>query len=82
MKPLLSLVFILLMVPCSFSEDGKQGNDYPVPKRDKKLLFYVQRTHNRNTIIYELNLNSNGKPDKEDPLVPSWIRYEEGGERK
>ena len=46
------------------------------------MLFYVQRTHNRNTVIYELNPGSDGRPDKRDPLRPCWIRYEEGGVRK
>ena len=42
----------------------------------------MQRTHNRNTIIYELNYSSDGHIDASDPLHPSWIRYEEGGARK
>ena len=55
---------------------------YPVPIRSEKLLFYVQRTHNHNTVIYELNLQPDGKLNKKEPLHPSWIRYEEGGVRK
>ncbi len=60
------------------SDQGK----YPVPERSDKLLFYVQRSHNRNTVIYELNFQPDGKLDRKEPLHPSWIRYEEGGIRK
>jgi hypothetical protein len=60
------------------TEDGK----YPVPQLNEKVLFYVQRTHNRNTVIYELNYQTDGNLDKKEPLHPLWIRYEEGGARK
>jgi len=60
------------------AEDGK----YPVPQLNEKVLFYVQRTHNRNTVIYELNYQADGNLDKKEPLHPLWIRYEEGGARK
>jgi hypothetical protein len=59
-----------------------EGHNNPVPQITEKLLFYVQRTHNRNTVIYELNYLSNGNIDVKEPLHPLWIRYEEGGARK
>jgi hypothetical protein len=62
--------------------DSTRTRRYPSPQINEKLLFYVQRTHNRNTIIYELNLKADGKIDTKEPLHPLWIRYEEGGIRK
>ncbi|MDP1622481.1 MAG: DUF4833 domain-containing protein [Bacteroidales bacterium] len=62
--------------------DSVINHHYPVPRLTERLLFYVQRTHNMNTIIYELNFQSEGNLDKQEPLHPLWIRYEEGGLRK
>jgi len=53
---------------------------FPVPQGIKNQLFYVQRTHNINTIICELNLNPDGKPDIENPVHVYWIRYTEQGQ--
>ena len=55
---------------------------YPVPERTEKLLFYLQRTYNRNTVIYELNFRDDGMLDNKDPVHPSWIVYEEGEVRR
>lgn len=55
------------------------GDDYPVPAKTNKLLFYVQRSHNRNTIAYDLNFMPDGSLNAEAPIHPYWIRYEEGG---
>ncbi len=32
-----------------------QENKFPVPTGNSKQLFYLQRNHNVNTIVYELN---------------------------
>ena len=32
-----------------------QEQAFPVPTGNSKQLFYLQRTHNTNTIVYELN---------------------------
>lgn len=55
------------------------GSAWPKPQRGGKLLFFVQRTHNRNTVVYELNPGPDGRPDPSEPLHARWIRYEEGG---
>ena len=54
---------------------------FPVPPHTGRLLFYLQRTTNTNTIIYELN-EKNGLPDKEDPVHAVWIRYPEHRQRE
>lgn len=83
MAILLFLGFNTLNQAGNGDKDNPSDNrNYPVPQRSEKLLFYVQRTHNRNTVIYELNLQTDGKLNKKEPLHPLWIRYEEGGVRK
>ena len=58
-----------------------QEKTFPVPTGNDKQLFYLQRTSNTNTIVYELNYK-NGTIDKENPVVAFWIRYQERGQRK
>jgi len=55
---------------------------FPVPSNVAGLLFYIQRDPNTNTIVYELNIDSQGKISKEQPVHTFWIRYPEGGMRK
>jgi len=47
----------------------------PVPKGYINQLFYVQRTINTNTILYELNVDKSGQLNKENPVHIFWIRY-------
>lgn len=54
---------------------------FPMPANVSKL-FYLQRTSNTNTLIYELNTDKNGVPDSETPVHPYWIRYGEKGQRE
>ncbi len=55
------------------------GSNYPTPPTDEKLLFYIQRSHNKNTIAYELNYMNDGSLNIKNPIHPYWILYEEGG---
>ncbi len=54
---------------------------FPIPSGNTKQLFYLQRTSNTNTIVYELNYK-NGELDAEDPVHVFWIRYGEKGQRE
>ena len=58
-----------------------QTKIYPVPAGNSKQLFYLQRTSNTNTIVYELNYK-NGSIDTENPVQGFWIRYQEMGQRE
>jgi len=60
---------------------GLGHESYPVPAKTNKLLFYLQRSHNKNTIVYELNTLADGKVDVKNPIKVSWVRFEEGGRR-
>jgi hypothetical protein len=54
---------------------------FPVPDRIPNQLFYLQRTPNSSTVIYELNY-VNGKLDTIVPVHAFWIRYSEHGQRQ
>jgi hypothetical protein len=62
------------LTPSTISVDS-----FPVPPSNDKILFYLQRTTNTNTIVYELNTEKDGSINKEEPIHAYWIRYMEDG---
>ena len=73
-------VVLLCIFVCRTPLINAQDN-YPVPVKTIKMLFYLQRSHNKNTIIYELNTLPDGKVNIQKPINIYWIRYEEGGRK-
>ena len=55
---------------------------FPVPKRNPKQLFYLQRSANTNTIVYEINEDAKGQLIKDEPVLVYWLRYAEDGAKK
>lgn len=53
---------------------------YPVPPESKHMLFYLQRTHNTNTIVYAINYNADSTINEKEPVKVYWIRYADKGE--
>ncbi|THU34960.1 DUF4833 domain-containing protein [Niastella caeni] len=69
------------MVLCSLlSLYAAAQEGFPVPADNAHQLFYLQRTSNTNTIVYELNYK-NGKLNESNPIHVFWIRYAEQGQR-
>jgi Domain of unknown function (DUF4833) len=58
------------------------GVTYPVPPVSALSLFYLQRSTNTNTVIYDLNLDKTGKANADAPVRSYWIRYAEQGQRQ
>lgn len=56
--------------------------DYPVPPADQRRLFFLQRSSNANTVVYDANLAAPGSLDPERPVEVYWLRYNTDGERK
>jgi len=56
--------------------------NFPVPPHTNKTLFYVQRSSNANTVMYDVNLLADKTINAEDPVNVYWIRYAENGQRK
>lgn len=61
---------------------GLAIDSFPVPTGNPKLLFYLQRTANTNTIICELNADSRGIPNPEKPINVYWLLFTEGSTRR
>jgi len=55
---------------------------YPVPSEEDNVLFYIQRNQNINTVIYQLNLTSEGCINHDRPLNVYWKEYESNGNIK
>jgi len=76
---ILVLVFgIILNVPEAYSQDSLK---FPTPTGNPNQLFFLQRSQNTNTVIYELNLK-NGLMDTVEPIHIFWICYAEHGQRE
>jgi len=58
-----------------------QNEKYAIPPKTDTLLFYIQRNHNTNTIIYDAKYEENGTLDKDEPIIVYWIRYDEQGQK-
>ena len=76
MNPFLSILILTLGIITNSLEDS-----YPVPPKTNKMLFYIQRNHNKNTIVYDANFDNYGQLTDENPIDVYWIRYEEDGRR-
>ena len=72
-------ILITLYGMVVFNFAAAQDKSFPLPAGNAKQLFYLQRTTNINTIIYELNYYK-GAIDRDDPLHIFWIRYSENGQ--
>lgn len=72
--------FCLMALCCLSLLLGQAQEGFPVPPANAQQLFYLQRTSNTNTIVYELNYR-NGVFDEDNPVHVFWIRYTEQGQR-
>lgn len=57
-----------------------ENKKFPKPAGIKNMLFYIQRSMNTNTIIYELNSDEKGMINIEDPIKFYYINYANHGE--
>lgn len=63
------------------AEEPNGDDKFPVPPDNVSRLFFVQRSPNSNTIIYELN-NKDGHLDQGDPIHVYWLRYADKGQKE
>jgi hypothetical protein len=72
----LLVVIVICLSPYKIlAQSIKENNtELPTPTGNPNQLFYLQRTKNTNTIIYELN-KKNGALDLKNPIHIYWIMY-------
>lgn len=50
---------------------------YPAPPTSPNRLFYIQRSNNAHTVIYDANFVNAKTLHRENPINVYWIRYDE-----
>lgn len=82
-KTLCFLITICCSLLFSFNGIAQTIKPYtglmPVPSVSKNMLFYLQRTINANTLIYEINYKENGQINKSKPVNIYWIEFDNNG---
>ena len=71
-------IAILFLMCVSFQNEPTSKKDkkvFPKPENMENMLFYVQRTMNINTLIYELNLDGNKELNADEPIKIHWVNY-------
>ena len=81
MKRLQKYFFSFFLIPLLLSTSSNNKSAYsdsvnfPVPPKSEELLFYLQRTINSNTVVYETNRKTNGEINIDEPIKIHWIQY-------
>lgn len=57
-------------------------SDYPAPPDTDNRLFYLQRSMNSNTVVYDANITSKGQLDSDKPVKVYWLRYNNDGKKR
>ncbi len=78
MMRIYKLLFLLLMFPMALFS---QNENYPTPEKSSTMLFYIQRNHNSNTIIYDAMYDEKGNLDDDKPIIVYWRRYDEQSQK-
>lgn len=92
MKLLFTLLSFIYLIPANVKpvvqkkapviNSTTDEEKYPALADNINRLFYVQRSPNSNTIVYELNTGKNGQLDTETPMHVYWLRYAEKGQKE
>lgn len=80
-----TLVFFSLLIGFLFHNQltaQARAKSFPTPPASATRLFYIQRSNDANTVIYDANMLSNKKLDPNKPVQVYWIRYAEQGQRE
>ena len=71
--------FFTLLIFCFLKSTLSAQDGYPHPPVPAENLFYIQRSGNHNTIVYDANLTNDKKFNAKKPVNIYWIRYTHGG---
>jgi hypothetical protein len=76
------ICFLFLWIISSSLVGASSPANYPVPPESDRSLFYLQRSSNANTVIYDANLLPNGQLNSRQPVEVYWLRYNTDGHRR
>ena len=75
----------LIMFSCLWFYQNLQAltpERFPVPPASANRLFYIQRSSNANTVIYDANILANKSLNPDQPVHTYWLRYAEKGQKE
>ena len=83
----LTILFSILLTFNSLAQKNKpitseSIEQYPVPATSPIQLFYIQRSSNINSIIYDAKMGIDKKLDPKHPVHTYWILYTQGGRKQ
>lgn len=70
-------LFLFISMP-AVAQTTLNGKSLPTPVGSDNMLFYLQRSKNTNTVIYEAKVDQTGKLVRELPVTAFWRDYELG----
>lgn len=86
------LPILLVIVPEILAQDNSDiastrihpqiKYNIPVPPVNRNTLFYIQKSTNPNTVMYEGNRNDKDNLDEDQPVDVFWIRYQQDSTKK
>lgn len=76
------LCLIGLFICTLLSSQADPAERFPIPPDSNIRLFYIQRSSNANTVIYDANLQANKSLNPKSPVHTYWIRYGEKGQKE
>lgn len=75
-------MILLHLILSLFTVLAPSPKHYPVPDKSPAHLFYIQRSLNLNTVVYEANFDQNGNLDSHQPVTEFWLMYEADGRKE
>lgn len=89
----LALLAMVLPVTGAVARDARiaaitESSDMPVMRADTPVpddpgqVLYLQRSTNRNTVVYAARFDAKGRLDPRGPITAYWRRYEEQGQAR
>jgi len=79
------ILISILFVFNSLAQKNKtvaSSDVFPTPPDSDIRLFYIQRSSNANTVVYDANLMADKKLNPKSPVHTYWIKYAEGGHKQ
>jgi hypothetical protein len=74
--------WLVVFICIGFISLANSAERFPTPPDSPIRLFYIQRSTNANTVVYDANLIANKTLNAKDPVHTYWIRYGDKGQKE
>jgi len=66
----------LLLAQEGWESRTELPDTFPKVEEKRELLFFIQRNRNKNTIVYDINLNPDGSLNTGNPIDVYWRKFQ------